>query len=122
MDSVSYVDAKYQAMTNKVPAGINMVWGATSKEKEFSNFFIEVPKVLKRFKFSILFAIVGIVGMVVLATADFVPWDWRIRDFTAILPMVRLCIHNSLTPLTLPATSVRLQSVTYCSRYVSTRA
>lgn len=27
---------------------INMTWGATSKEAEFSNFFIEVPKVLKR--------------------------------------------------------------------------
>lgn len=26
---------------------INMTWGATSKEAEFSNFFIEVPKVLK---------------------------------------------------------------------------
>ena len=27
---------------------INMSWGATSKEAEFSNFFIEVPKVLKK--------------------------------------------------------------------------
>lgn len=27
---------------------INMTWGATSKEAEFSNFFIEVPKVLKK--------------------------------------------------------------------------
>lgn len=27
---------------------INMVWGATSKEAEFSNFFIEVPKVIKK--------------------------------------------------------------------------
>jgi len=30
---------------------INMTWGATSKEAEFSNFFIEVPKVLKKVRF-----------------------------------------------------------------------
>lgn len=35
---------------------INMTWGATSKEAEFSNFFIEVPKVLK--KVSLFFLIV----------------------------------------------------------------
>jgi hypothetical protein len=27
---------------------IDMTWGATAKEAEFSNFFIEVPKVLKK--------------------------------------------------------------------------
>lgn len=32
---------------------INMTWGATSKEAEFSNFFIEVPKVLKKVCFYI---------------------------------------------------------------------
>lgn len=30
---------------------INMQWGATSKEKENSNFFQEVPKILKSFKY-----------------------------------------------------------------------
>jgi hypothetical protein len=28
---------------------INMTWGATAKELKFSNFFIEVPKMLKNF-------------------------------------------------------------------------
>ena len=28
---------------------IDMVWGATSKEAEFSNFFIELPKILRRY-------------------------------------------------------------------------
>jgi hypothetical protein len=46
---------------------IDMTWGATSKEAEFSNFFIEVPKVLKKFKFSMLFSIIGIVCMIMLA-------------------------------------------------------
>ena len=31
---------------------IDMTWGATSKEAEFSNFFIEVPKVLKKVGFT----------------------------------------------------------------------
>lgn len=37
---------------------INMTWGATSKEAEFSNFFIEVPKVLKKVRFIPVFACV----------------------------------------------------------------
>ena len=36
---------------------INMTWGATSKEAEFSNFFIEVPKVLKKVMLSLPFAL-----------------------------------------------------------------
>ena len=66
---------------------INMTWGATAKEFEFSNFFIEVPKVMKRFKFSFAFSLLGIVGMVLLAIGTFIPPMWRITDFVAILPM-----------------------------------
>jgi hypothetical protein len=32
---------------------VDMTWGATAKEAEFSNFFIEVPKVLKKVRFFI---------------------------------------------------------------------
>ncbi|TVY59121.1 hypothetical protein LCER1_G000654 [Lachnellula cervina] len=80
---------------------INMTWGSTSKEAEFSNFFIEVPKVLKKFKFSMIFSIVGIVGMIVLATAPFVPYDWQIKDFIAILPMATVTVSHLLLPLAL---------------------
>ncbi|KAF2083424.1 hypothetical protein K490DRAFT_76563 [Saccharata proteae CBS 121410] len=80
---------------------IDMTWGSTSKEAEFSNFFIEVPKVLRRFKFSILFAVTGIVGMVVLACASFVPYDWRITDFVAILPMSTVTVSHLLLPIAL---------------------
>ncbi|EPE08093.1 glycosyltransferase family 2 protein [Ophiostoma piceae UAMH 11346] len=80
---------------------INMTWGATSKEAEFSNFFIEVPKVLRRFKFSMIFSIVSIVGMIVLAVAPFVPYDWRIKDFVAILPMATVAASHLLLPLAL---------------------
>lgn len=80
---------------------IDMTWGATGKEAEFSNFFIEVPKVLKRFKFSILFALVGIIGMIVLAVAPFVPYDWQITDFVAILPMSTVTASHLLLPIAL---------------------
>ncbi|KAF2740977.1 hypothetical protein EJ04DRAFT_539688 [Polyplosphaeria fusca] len=80
---------------------IDMTWGATSKEAEFSNFFIEVPKVLKRFKFSISFAVIGIVGMVILATAEFVPYGWHIRDFVAILPMATVTVSHLSLPIAL---------------------
>ncbi|OAA60262.1 Glycosyl transferase, family 2 [Niveomyces insectorum RCEF 264] len=80
---------------------VNMTWGATSKEVEFSNFFIEVPKVLKRFKVSMFFATLSIVGMVILATAPFVPVYWRITDFVAILPMATVAVSHLLLPLAL---------------------
>ena len=80
---------------------IDMTWGATSKEAEVSNFFIEVPKVLKRFKFSIFFSLTGIVGMIILARAPFVPWDWKINDFVAILPMATVTGSHLLLPITL---------------------
>lgn len=80
---------------------INMTWGATSKEAEFSNFFIEIPKVLKKFKFSMVFSLVFIAGMIILAVAPFVPYDWRIKDFVAILPMATVASSHFLLPLAL---------------------
>ena len=80
---------------------IDMTWGATSKEAEFSNFFIEVPKVLRRFKFSICFAVLSIIAMVVLAVAPWVPYDWKIDDFVAILPMATVAVSHLLLPIAL---------------------
>jgi hypothetical protein len=80
---------------------IDMTWGATSKEAEFSNFFIEVPKVLKKFKFSMLFASLFIAGMVILAVAPFIPYSWHITDFVAILPMATVAGSHLLLPLAL---------------------
>ncbi|KAI1772777.1 glycosyl transferase family group 2-domain-containing protein [Hypoxylon cercidicola] len=80
---------------------IDMTWGATSKEAEFSNFFIEVPKVLKKFKFSMIFSLIFIVGMIILAVAPFIPHTWRITDFVAILPMATVACSHFLLPLAL---------------------
>ncbi|KAK4133561.1 hypothetical protein BT67DRAFT_53734 [Trichocladium antarcticum] len=80
---------------------IDMTWGATSKEAEFSNFFIEVPKVLKKFKVSMFFSIVFIAGMIILAVAPFIPYSWHITDFVAILPMATVAASHLLLPLAL---------------------
>ena len=55
----------------------NITWGATKKEVERSNFFKEVPKILKRFWFSFLVSIVIIAGIVIISTS-LVPPEWRI--------------------------------------------
>ncbi|KAH0541792.1 hypothetical protein FGG08_003747 [Glutinoglossum americanum] len=80
---------------------VDMTWGATAKEAEFSNFFIEVPKVLKKFKFSMLFSLTSILAMVVLAKGTFIPPDWRIKDFVAILPMATVSGSHMLLPIVL---------------------
>ena len=80
---------------------INMTWGATAKEAEFSNFFIEVPKVLKKFKFSMIFSCTFIAVMIIFAKASFVPYDWRITDFVAILPMGTVVSSHLLLPIAL---------------------
>ncbi|RCI12097.1 hypothetical protein L249_0881 [Ophiocordyceps polyrhachis-furcata BCC 54312] len=80
---------------------VDMTWGATSKEAEFSNFFIEVPKVLKKFKFSMLFSLTFIIAIIVLAVGPFIPHDWRITDFVAILPMATVSASHFLLPLAL---------------------
>lgn len=48
-----------------------------------------------------LFSIFFIVGMVILAQAPFVPLDWRITDFVAILPMATVAASHLLLPLAL---------------------
>ncbi|KAF8540092.1 glycosyl transferase family group 2-domain-containing protein [Trichophaea hybrida] len=80
---------------------INMTWGATAKEVEYSNFFIEVPKVLRKFKFSFAFSTLAIAAMIILATASFVPKSWMIKDFVAILPMATVAGSHMLLPIAL---------------------
>jgi hypothetical protein len=80
---------------------IDVSWGVTSKELEFANFFTEVPKVAKRFKYSIAFSLFWIVAMIVLAEATFLPWSWNIDLFVAIFPMASLCASTLLLPIVL---------------------
>ncbi|OBZ72965.1 hypothetical protein A0H81_07226 [Grifola frondosa] len=55
----------------------NITWGATKKEVERSNFWLEVPKILKRFWISLVISFAFIAAMVLLST-DVVPIGWRI--------------------------------------------
>jgi hypothetical protein len=66
---------------------IDMSWGATAKEVEFSNFFIEIPKVAKTFKYSIALSVSTIAAMVIMAKGEFIPWNWNIDQFVAIFPL-----------------------------------
>lgn len=78
---------------------IDMQWGATSKEKENSNFFQEIPKILKTFKWMYIFVLLVAGGMVYLAR--FAPRGWTITEFTAILPLAVNLVSHALTPLVL---------------------
>lgn len=48
-----------------------------------------------------MFALVFIVGMIILAVAPFVPHEWRITDFVAILPMSTVAASHLLLPIAL---------------------
>jgi len=78
---------------------INMTWGATAKEIENTTFFEEVPKLLKKFKFTFLFCIVCSAGMVCLATIA--PPFWRINFFTAIWPLSTIVFGHFFLPIAL---------------------
>jgi len=39
--------------------------------------------------------------MICLAKASFVPWDWRITDFVAILPLACVAGSHMLLPIVL---------------------
>jgi hypothetical protein len=67
----------------------NITWGATKKEVERSNFWMEVPKILKRFWFSFVISTLCIATVVVFSTT-LVPPGWRIEKDTwpVILPVM----------------------------------
>ena len=67
----------------------NITWGATKKEVERSNFWMEVPKILKRFWLSLVISTLCIIAVVVFST-KFIPPEWRIEtsSWSLILPLV----------------------------------
>ncbi|EGD86461.2 uncharacterized protein TERG_08750 [Trichophyton rubrum CBS 118892] len=78
---------------------IKMEWGATAKEKVDSNFFKEIPKIFKSFKwmYAVLIPLIG--GMIYLG--NFAPRGWEIKEVAAVVPMaVTLSLH-ALLPLLL---------------------
>src|SRR6266480_7566571 len=77
--------------------GINITWGATNKEKEDINFFQEIPRVIRTFKYTFLMCIM-LTGMMI-AFVFFVPHEWRIDGGTAIYPLAMVTISHFAVPI-----------------------
>ncbi|CAI6342568.1 unnamed protein product [Periconia digitata] len=78
---------------------IDMSWGATAKEVEAVHFFEEIPRVLKSFKGTFLWALAMTAVMIYLAVG--VHEFWRIRDLVAIYPMANMIASHVLLPVLL---------------------
>lgn len=78
---------------------INMQWGATAKEKVDSNFFKEVPKIFKTFKYMYILILIIIGGMIYLGC--FAPRGWEIKGVTAIVPLAVTIGSHALMPFLL---------------------
>ncbi|KAK3112694.1 hypothetical protein LTR53_010749 [Teratosphaeriaceae sp. CCFEE 6253] len=79
--------------------GIDMSWGATSKEAENTTFFQEVPKIIKRFKITFIFCILCSAMMIVCS--HFVPELWRINLFISIWPLATIIFGHFFLPIAL---------------------
>ncbi len=78
---------------------VDMTWGATSKEAENTTFFKEVPKIIKKFKFTFVFCLLCTAMMVALA--EFVPFFWRIELFISIFPLATVVFGHFMLPIAL---------------------
>lgn len=81
----------------------NITWGATKKEVERSNFFIEVPRILKRFwlAFTLSFGTFGMI--VIFSLPNIVGPDWQIPGtyWAVILPLALVAGSHILFPIVL---------------------
>ncbi|KIK65212.1 hypothetical protein GYMLUDRAFT_386618 [Collybiopsis luxurians FD-317 M1] len=80
----------------------NIKWEATKKEVERSNFFIEVPRIWKRYRHIMVLGFIAIATMIVLSL-DFVPPSWRIpgTSWAIILPLSIVVSGHMLFPIVL---------------------
>ncbi|KAH9986844.1 glycosyl transferase family group 2-domain-containing protein [Russula vinacea] len=80
----------------------NITWGATKKEVERSNFFIEVPRILRRFWLAFIIGFFMFAMMIVLST-NLVPSGWQIPgvDWAVILPLAIVAGSHILFPIVL---------------------
>lgn len=79
--------------------GIEMSWGSTAKELDHTPFFQEIPKVIKRFKWTFTGCLLGVGTIVYLAL--FAPPMWRIDFFTPIWPLASVLMSHFLLPIVL---------------------
>ncbi|EPS98172.1 hypothetical protein FOMPIDRAFT_1024747 [Fomitopsis schrenkii] len=80
----------------------NMTWGATKKEVERSNFFEEIPKILKRFWVPWMICFILMAAIIILSTS-IVPIQWRIDGsaWAVIFPLAIQIGCHILYPIVL---------------------
>ncbi|CAO1622727.1 unnamed protein product [Sympodiomycopsis kandeliae] len=76
------------------PFGYNMSWGSTNKDLEDSNFFIEVPQIIKKYWKMLIFCIVILAGFAVL-NGDVLPIEWQLHGGFYVLwcPLLLASMH-----------------------------
>ena len=82
----------------------NITWGATKKEVERSNFWLEVPKILKRFWFALVVCFAMFAAVIILWTG-LIPTGWQIPgfDWALILPLAITLGCHILYPVSPPS-------------------
>ncbi|KAH8113145.1 glycosyl transferase family group 2-domain-containing protein [Phellopilus nigrolimitatus] len=80
----------------------NITWGATKKEVERSNFFIEVPKILRRFWLAIILSLL-LVAMMIVLSLPVVPVEWQVTSssWAVIFPLAVTVGCHLLYPIIL---------------------
>ncbi|KKY13398.1 putative glycosyl transferase family 2 [Diplodia seriata] len=78
---------------------IDMSWGATAKEATNTTFFEEIPRVLKRFKYTFIFCI-ACIGLMVCGSYVFPPL-YQVKTFVAIWPLATIVAAHLLLPIAL---------------------
>lgn len=81
------------------PFNISMSWAATGKEVVRTNFFVEFPKIFKRFRLLLIWSILNLAVLIVLMF--FTPVTWRIDDVFYIAPTVYVLLCSILGPFLL---------------------
>lgn len=85
--------------------GVDITWGATSKEEEKIPFFEEIPRVIRTFKGTFLMCIVFTAMMI--SFSQFMPYDWRIDFFTAVFPLAIVIFGHFALPTLLNPNLIR---------------
>ncbi|KAJ9120662.1 hypothetical protein QFC22_002592 [Naganishia vaughanmartiniae] len=80
--------------------GYQMSWAATLKTVEASNFFKEVPDIIRKFKFTLSVNFLLVIGMI-LTTSKLMPDGWRVNNIEAVIPMAMVAGSHLLYPIVL---------------------
>ena len=80
----------------------NIMWGATKKEVERSNFFIEVPRILRRFWLAFVAGFLSF-GMIAVFACGILPLGWQIpgSSWAVIWPLAVVAGSHILFPIVL---------------------